>query len=123
MNRLTRSLLVEANTGKGFFDEANRSMDAPETKKIIKRSMSCTPQPFVKRVVFISTPHHGSFAAGRWIIQFVGKLMCDCSLRYAPQCLGCICLDTQSPSTYIRSISKRVFINRFILILMRSRGQ
>ena len=75
---LTR--LMVSDSGTLFWDQVSRVpfeqiQAAPETKKIIKRSMFYTPQPFVKRVVFISTPHHGSFVAGRWIIQLVGKLI------------------------------------------------
>ena len=48
---------------------------APETKKMLKRSLFYTPLPFVHRVVFIATPHRGSFVSAGWIGQLAGKLI------------------------------------------------
>ena len=75
---LTR--LMVSDSGTRFWDQVSRvpyeQIQAdPETKKIIKRSMFYTPLPFVKRVVFISTPHHGSFFAGGWIGQLICKFI------------------------------------------------
>jgi len=38
-----------------------------DTRQLLRRCMYFEPLPFVKRVVFISTPHRGSFVAGGWI--------------------------------------------------------
>ena len=46
-----------------------------ETKAILQRSMFYTPVPSVKRVVFIATPHRGSFVAGGLIGRLTGKLI------------------------------------------------
>jgi hypothetical protein len=35
----------------------------PDTLDMLKRSLIFTPEPFVKRVVFLCTPQHGSFLA------------------------------------------------------------
>jgi pimeloyl-ACP methyl ester carboxylesterase len=75
---LTR--LMVSDSGTRFWDQVSRLpfeqiQAAPDTKKIIKRSMFYTPLPFVKRVVFISTPHQGSFFAGGWIGQLICKFI------------------------------------------------
>jgi hypothetical protein len=53
----------------------------PETRELFRRSLFVTPLPFVKRVVFISTPHRGSYQAalrlGRlasWLVTLPGDL-------------------------------------------------
>ena len=48
---------------------------SPETKALLKRSLFYKPLPFVKQVVFISTPQHGSFVSGGWIGKLAGKLI------------------------------------------------
>jgi len=35
----------------------------PETRELLRNSLFFTPLPFVKRVIFISTPHRGSYQA------------------------------------------------------------
>jgi pimeloyl-ACP methyl ester carboxylesterase len=54
------------------FEELQAS---PETKEILRRSTFFTPVPSVKRVVFLSTPHGGSFVSGGWIGQLTGKFI------------------------------------------------
>ena len=54
------------------FEELKAS---PEEKEIVKRSLFFTPVPSVKRVIFISTPHRGSFVSGGWIGQLTGKFI------------------------------------------------
>lgn len=48
---------------------------SPETKEILRRSAFFTPVPSVKRVVFLSTPHRGSFVAGGWIGRLTSKFI------------------------------------------------
>jgi len=48
---------------------------APETKEILRRSIFFTPVPSVKRVVFIATPHRGSFVAGGWIGHLTSRFI------------------------------------------------
>jgi hypothetical protein len=47
----------------------------PETRAILKRTRVLTPLPFVKRVVFLATPHRGSeLTVGRiasWLTGFI----------------------------------------------------
>ncbi|MGZ4957825.1 MAG: esterase/lipase family protein [Methylomonas sp.] len=48
----------------------------PKTRQLLQESLFFKPLPFVKRVVFISTPHHGAmFAAYRWVTWLVAKLV------------------------------------------------
>jgi hypothetical protein len=51
-----------------FSDEPLEGMDLPEeTRDIMEGAFFFKPLPYVKRVVFISTPHRGSYVAGSWI--------------------------------------------------------
>jgi pimeloyl-ACP methyl ester carboxylesterase len=42
----------------------------PETRRVLERSLFFDRLPFVERVVFIATPHRGSFLADRWLSRF-----------------------------------------------------
>jgi triacylglycerol esterase/lipase EstA (alpha/beta hydrolase family) len=46
----------------------------PETRELLGQALFFEPQPFVKRVVFISTPHRGSFLAGNWLGRIASNL-------------------------------------------------
>lgn len=46
----------------------------PETRELLDRAIFFEPLPFVRRVVFISTPHRGSFLAGNWLGRFASDL-------------------------------------------------
>lgn len=75
---LTKLLVVDS--GNRFWENASSlPLDqlkiSPETKEILQRSLFFTPLPFVKQVVFIATPHRGSFVAGGWIGSLTGKLI------------------------------------------------
>jgi pimeloyl-ACP methyl ester carboxylesterase len=58
-------------SGKTF---AELELD-PAEREILERSMFFTPLPFVKRVVFVATPHRGSYVTlerlARWVASFV----------------------------------------------------
>lgn len=47
----------------------------PETRQTLERSLFFERLPFVKRVVFIATPHRGSFLADRWFSRFASGLV------------------------------------------------
>ena len=47
----------------------------PEVKELVRRYMFLEPLPYVRRVVFISTPHRGSFLAKGWIRNLVRRLV------------------------------------------------
>ncbi|MRR08178.1 MAG: alpha/beta fold hydrolase [Deltaproteobacteria bacterium] len=46
-----------------------------KTRDLLRRSMFYQSLPFVKRVVFIATPQHGSYVSGGWIGKIAGKLI------------------------------------------------
>jgi hypothetical protein len=46
-----------------------------ESKRLLKQTLFYTPLPFVKRVVFVATPHMGSFVAGGWVGRLTGKFI------------------------------------------------
>ena len=57
-------------------DEPFENLQAsPEAKEILRRSAFFTPVPSVKRVVFLSTPHGGSFFAGGWIGRLTSRFI------------------------------------------------
>ena len=48
----------------------------PEAREFIQQSAFYTPLPFVRRVVFISTPQHGAMlAASQWVTGLAAKLV------------------------------------------------
>ncbi len=67
----TGDAIIRAATQKGLgeldMDEADRAM--------VERYLVYSPLPFVSRVVFISTPHRGSYLAGGWIRRMVQKIV------------------------------------------------
>ena len=72
--------LTAVDSGVKFWDNITQTpLDAldvsPETKELLTRSLYYKPLPFVKRVVFVATPHGGSFVAGGWIGRLTGKLI------------------------------------------------
>ncbi len=49
---------------------------SPETRQLLQDSVFLKPLPFVKRVVFISTPQHGAMAAAyEWVTGLVARLV------------------------------------------------
>ena len=42
-----------------------------DTREQLRRTLFLQPLPFVRRVIFIATPHRGSYEAGSWIAQQV----------------------------------------------------
>ncbi|MGH9843355.1 MAG: esterase/lipase family protein, partial [Blastocatellia bacterium] len=63
--------LTAIDSGTRFWDRiSSKPIDAiqvgPETRALLQRSAFFTPLPFVERVVFVATPHHGALlASGR----------------------------------------------------------
>jgi pimeloyl-ACP methyl ester carboxylesterase len=61
------------SSGDRFWSAASRKPLAElklkdETRDLLQRALFVEPSPYVSRVVFVSTPHRGSFVAGRRII-------------------------------------------------------
>jgi pimeloyl-ACP methyl ester carboxylesterase len=67
---LTKMLVVDSgnkfwdNISKVPFDQADLP---PDTRDLLRRALFVKPLPFVKRVIFIATPHRGSFLANNWL--------------------------------------------------------
>jgi triacylglycerol esterase/lipase EstA (alpha/beta hydrolase family) len=75
---LTKLTVVDSGTKAWdvFSDVPFEDLQAsPETKESLRRSLFFAPVPSVKRVVFISTPHGGSFVAGGWIGRLTGEFI------------------------------------------------
>ncbi len=67
----TGEKIVRKVTGKGL-----QELDlTPEQRELIKNRAVFKALPFVKRVIFISTPHRGSFLAGDWARELVRRLV------------------------------------------------
>ena len=47
----------------------------PDVKEFASRLLIFKPLPFVKRVVFIATPHRGSYLSKEWVRNFVRKVV------------------------------------------------
>lgn len=75
---LTKMMVVNSgnrfwnNVTKAPFDKAELD---PETRDLLARAMFVKPLPFVKRVIFIATPHHGSFMASNFVVKFANKFI------------------------------------------------
>jgi pimeloyl-ACP methyl ester carboxylesterase len=72
--------LTAIDTGTRLWDRlSDKSIDAvkltPETRALLQQSMFFTPLPFVKRVIFISTPHHGALMAGGRLASIASSLV------------------------------------------------
>jgi len=48
---------------------------SPESREMLKRSLFIKPVPSVKRLVFIATPHGGSYVAGNRISHYIASLV------------------------------------------------
>ena len=48
---------------------------SPEAREVLQRSLFFEPLPFVSRVVFIATPHRGSYRAGDYIANLLRKVI------------------------------------------------
>jgi pimeloyl-ACP methyl ester carboxylesterase len=72
--------LTAIDSGDRFWDQSFKvSIDridiSPETREILRRSLFYQPLPFVRCVVFISTPHHGSFLVGGRVSGLLRRLI------------------------------------------------
>jgi hypothetical protein len=46
-----------------------------QARNLLQRSLFVESLPFVKRLVFIATPHHGSYVAGSWAAHQLAKFV------------------------------------------------
>ncbi len=59
----------------GFRTRLDDLLISTKTRELLRRLAFVTPLPFVKRVVFIATPHGGSYVAGNWIAHQAARLI------------------------------------------------
>ena len=75
---LTKMMVVDSgnrfwsNVTSIPFDQAELD---PETRDLASRTMFFKPLPFVTRVIFIATPHRGSYMASNPIVKFGNKFL------------------------------------------------
>jgi pimeloyl-ACP methyl ester carboxylesterase len=72
--------LMITDSGTRFWDSAAKvpfsEIDAPpKTKALLERVVFFKPVPSVKRVIFISTPHGGSFRVSTLVLSIIRKLV------------------------------------------------
>jgi pimeloyl-ACP methyl ester carboxylesterase len=72
--------LTAIDSGTRFWDAVAKvpfdQVEAdPETRELLRSSFFFTPLPFVKRVVFVATPHRGSYLAGFGIARLISKFV------------------------------------------------
>jgi len=60
------------NMSKAPFDQVEMP---PETRALLREATFFEPLPAVERVVFISTPHRGSFRATGWVLGLIRRLV------------------------------------------------
>jgi pimeloyl-ACP methyl ester carboxylesterase len=75
---LTKMTVVDS--GSSFWDRRTKvpfeqaKLD-PETRDLLRRALFVMPLPFVKEVVFIATPHRGSYMASNFVVKFANKFL------------------------------------------------
>jgi hypothetical protein len=67
-------------SGNRFWENASSEpfdqVEMPaETRELLKDAMFFEPVPSIKRVIFIATPHHGSYQATGWVLNLVRRLI------------------------------------------------
>ncbi|MCW2239162.1 esterase/lipase family protein [Azospirillum canadense] len=72
--------MTAIDTGDRFWNTAFRKPPDelpvdPDSRDLLKRFLFIKPVPSVKRLIFIATPHGGSYVAGNRINQFVASLV------------------------------------------------
>ena len=75
---LTKAMVVES--GDRFWaNVSNKSIDevrlSDQSRDLARRAAFFHPLPFVQTVVFVSTPHRGSYVAGGWLAHQVARLV------------------------------------------------
>jgi len=75
---LTKMTVVDS--GSRFWDRQSKvpldqtNLD-PETRELVHHALFVKPLPFVTRVIFIATPHRGSYMASIFVVKFMNKFL------------------------------------------------
>jgi pimeloyl-ACP methyl ester carboxylesterase len=73
---LTKLTAVDAGDRLwGFKTKLDDMKMSDQTREFLRKMVFVTPLPFVKRVIFLATPHGGSYVAGNWIAHQVARLI------------------------------------------------
>jgi hypothetical protein len=75
---LTR--LMVTSSGTRFWDNVSRvpleqMSVSPETRALLKEGLFFEPVPEVERVIFIATPHRGSYRASGWVLGLIRRFV------------------------------------------------
>jgi pimeloyl-ACP methyl ester carboxylesterase len=73
---LTKMTVIES--GSLFWDQVFKrppqELDvSPQTRDLLQKTLFVTPLPFVKRVMFLATPHRGSTLTVGWLAEWVAE--------------------------------------------------
>ena len=79
---LTKMTAIDSGTHLWPFSVPPEELNvSAETREMLTRALIIKPLPFVKRVVFVATPHRGSYQAlgllgslGSWLVNMPGRL-------------------------------------------------
>ncbi len=86
---LSKLLVVSSGDAfwRNFADRKPEALDLDrDTRELFSRTFFFEPLPFVRRVVYVATPHAGSFRARTWIAGWISSLITlplDLTLRTA----------------------------------------
>ncbi len=75
---LTRGMVQDSGTKYWdyFFKEPFETINLdPNTKQLLKKMMFFEPLPYVKRVIFVATPHRGSPMADAWYTKLLSGMV------------------------------------------------
>ncbi|HWT78514.1 MAG TPA: alpha/beta fold hydrolase, partial [Candidatus Methylomirabilis sp.] len=74
---LTKLMVVEMEDKvRKFFGMPIDEMRVPaDARDLLNRIVEVHPLPFVHRVIFMATPHRGSYVAGNWVAQQVARFV------------------------------------------------
>jgi pimeloyl-ACP methyl ester carboxylesterase len=75
---LTKMTVVDS--GSSFWDRRfkvpfDQAQLDPQTRDLLRRALFVKPLPFVKQVVFIATPHRGSYIASKFAVKIANKFL------------------------------------------------